>query len=45
LDTTKDFVLDRLDDALEPLARSLGGKALWDEMKENARPRLGCGMA
>src|SRR3990172_6243665 len=29
-------MLDRLDDALEPLARSLTGKALWDEMKENA---------
>ncbi len=31
----KDFMLDRLDDTLEPLAR-LPGKALWDEMKENA---------
>jgi predicted chitinase len=37
LDAAKDFMLDRLDDALEPLARTLGGKALWDEMKENAR--------
>jgi hypothetical protein len=36
LDTAKDFMLDRLDDTLEPLARTLGGKALWDEMKENA---------
>lgn len=36
LDAAKDFMLDRLDDALEPLARGLGGKALWDEMKENA---------
>ncbi|MFG5409805.1 C1 family peptidase [Piscinibacter sakaiensis] len=36
LDAAKDFMLDRLDDALEPLARALGGKALWDEMKENA---------
>ncbi len=35
-DTTKDFMLDRLDDALEPLARTLSGKAVWDEMKENA---------
>ncbi len=35
-DTAKDFMLDRLDDTLEPLARLLGGKALWDEMKENA---------
>lgn len=32
----KDFMLDRLDDALEPLARKLTGKAAWDEMKENA---------
>lgn len=37
LDATKDFMLDRLDDALEPLARQLSGKAQWDEMKENAR--------
>ena len=29
-------MLDRLDDALEPLARTIGGKAEWDEMKENA---------
>ena len=36
LDGTKDFMLDRLDDALEPVARSVGGKTLWDEMKENA---------
>lgn len=36
LDASKDFMLDRLDDVLEPLARSLGGKAQWDEMKENA---------
>jgi hypothetical protein len=36
LDATKDFMLDRLDDTLEPVARTLGGKALWDEMKENA---------
>jgi hypothetical protein len=36
LDKTKDFMLDRLDDALEPLARQLTGKAEWDEMKENA---------
>jgi hypothetical protein len=35
-DTAKDFMLDRLDDALEPLARTLTGKAAWDEMKENA---------
>lgn len=36
LDASKDFMLDRLDDALEPLARTIGGKAEWDEMKENA---------
>ncbi len=36
LDSSKDFMLDRLDDALEPLTRALGGKAEWDEMKENA---------
>jgi hypothetical protein len=36
LDAAKDFMLDRLDDALEPLARALTGKASWDEMKENA---------
>ena len=29
-------MLDRLDDALEPLARAIGGKSQWDEMKENA---------
>jgi hypothetical protein len=36
LDATKDFMLDRLDDALEPLARLFSGKASWSEMKENA---------
>lgn len=36
LDKAKDFMLDRLDDTLEPLARMLGGKIMWDEMKENA---------
>lgn len=36
LDSAKDFILDRLDDALEPLARTMLGKAQWDEMKENA---------
>jgi hypothetical protein len=35
LDATKDFMLDRLDDALEPVARMLG-KQLWDQMKQNA---------
>jgi hypothetical protein len=36
LSAAKDFLLDRADDALEPLARTLSGKAEWDEMKENA---------
>ncbi len=35
-DDIKDFMLDRLDDALEPIARIVGGRALWSEMKENA---------
>lgn len=35
LDAAKDFMLDRLDDMLEPLARGLGGRAQWSEMKEN----------
>lgn len=35
-DAAKDFMLDRLDDALEPIARLAGGKPLWGEMKENA---------
>ncbi len=30
-----DFIRDRLDDALEPLARRLTGKWHWDEIKEN----------
>jgi len=36
IDATNDFMLDRLDDGLEPLARAFTGKASWDEMKENA---------
>lgn len=36
LDSAKDFMLDRLDDGLEPIARTLGGYAQWSEMKENA---------
>ncbi|RVI87555.1 peptidase C1 [Sinorhizobium meliloti] len=36
LEWATDFLLDRLDDTLEVVARNLGGKALWDEMKENA---------
>lgn len=35
LDGTLDFLRDRVDDALEPLVRSLSGKLQWDEMKEN----------
>jgi hypothetical protein len=36
LDSAKDFMLDRADDLLEPVARLLTGKAVWTEMKENA---------
>lgn len=36
LDSAKDFMLDRADDLLEPVARVLTGKAEWTEMKENA---------
>ena len=35
-DTTKDFLLDRLDDTLEPIARVATGKIEWDKMKANA---------
>jgi hypothetical protein len=35
LDSAKDFLLNRLDDTLEPIARPLG-KPIWSEMKENA---------
>lgn len=31
-----DLLYDRIDNTLEPLARTLGGKRLWDEMKQNA---------
>jgi len=41
LDASKDFMLDRLDDALEPLARALGGLALWNELHPNGEPLLG----
>ena len=40
LDDAKDFMLDRLDDALEPVAR-VAGKAIWSEMKENAQAASG----
>ena len=36
LDNTKDFMLDRLDDGLEPVARAAGGHRVWAEMQENA---------
>ena len=36
LDDTKDFMLDRLDDGLEPVARAVGGQGLWAEMQQNA---------
>ncbi len=36
MDKAKSLLLDRIDDTIEPLARALGGKSLWDEMKENA---------
>jgi hypothetical protein len=32
----KDFLLDRIDDTLERLARVMGGHRIWKEMKENA---------
>lgn len=41
LDSSKDFMLDRLDDMIEVVAGNLGGKALWDEMKENAEGATG----
>ncbi|WP_201289089.1 hypothetical protein [Luteimonas cellulosilyticus] len=37
MDKAKGLLLDRIDDTVEPLARALGGRALWEEMKENAR--------
>ena len=33
----KDFMFDRIDDTIEPLARNIGVKTLWEEMKQNAR--------
>ena len=35
LDSAKNFMLDRADDLLEPIARALTGKSEWTEMKEN----------
>lgn len=40
IDDTKDFMLDRLDDALEPVARC-AGKPVWAEMKQNALAACG----
>lgn len=37
LDDALDFMLDRLDDTLEPLVRGLLAHLTWAEMKENAR--------
>jgi hypothetical protein len=36
LDDAKDFMLDRLDDGLEPVARAAGGHRVWAEMQQNA---------
>lgn len=36
LDSAQDFLLDRLDDTLEPIARLATGRSQWSEMKENA---------
>ncbi|HEX7889418.1 MAG TPA: C1 family peptidase [Ramlibacter sp.] len=36
LTSARDFLLDRLDDTIELLARGFTGKAGWEEMKENA---------
>jgi hypothetical protein len=41
LDSAKDFMLDRLDDGLEPFTRAFTGKSEWDEMKENALAATG----
>lgn len=36
LGAAKDFLLDRLDDTLEIVARTFTGKLTWDQMKQNA---------
>lgn len=36
VERAKDLLLDRIDDTIEPLARAIGGRAMWEEMKENA---------
>lgn len=33
----RDLMFDRIDDTLEPLARRIGVRKLWEEMKQNAR--------
>ncbi|MGC4081538.1 MAG: hypothetical protein QM736_05330 [Vicinamibacterales bacterium] len=43
LDSTKDFMLDCLDDALEPIARGVGGRRIWAEMQQNAEAASGRG--
>ena len=37
LDPNKEFMLDRLDEALEPLARELYGRLLWQETRDIGR--------
>lgn len=37
IDKAKDFMLDRIDDTLEPIARYGSGRAQWAEMTENAK--------
>ena len=41
LGPAKDFMLDRLDDMLEPLARLLGGRDIWSKMKGKAMESTG----
>src|SRR3546814_19202668 len=36
IEKAKDLLLDRIDDTLDPLARVIGGKAVWDQMQANA---------
>jgi hypothetical protein len=43
LGPARDFLLDRLDDTLEIVARGMTGKSAWDEMKENALAASGAG--
>ncbi len=41
LTTELDFLMERFDPMIEVAARALGGKLMWDEMKENARGATG----